>query len=349
VVLPRHDVIVRPLALPGVTDKDIDSAVGFQMDGLHPYNEDDVYSSWARLPGTSTVLVAVARRESVDRYAALFAEAGVKTGAFTCSASVIYSALRVLGAGPAAPVLACDDSAGPLEFYGESPSRPVFSASFDVPARRAAALAASELRIDPAAEAQPLSALLGAEPALAYAAALTSAARGLSLKLNLLPPEKRQYSSRLRWVPVGVAGALVLATAGALAGYPKLENRRYQRTLNQQISTIAPVAARAAQADTEIAQDRARIALLDSLRRRPKQDMDALAELTRVLAPPAWVNFLDIGGRQIIVGGEAAQAEPLLKLLDASPLFEASEFQGAPSPSRNGQAFRIRTNREGLP
>ena len=51
VVLPRQDVIVRPLVLPGVSDKDLDSAVRFQMDGLHPYNDDDVYSSWVRLPG----------------------------------------------------------------------------------------------------------------------------------------------------------------------------------------------------------------------------------------------------------------------------------------------------------
>ena len=110
VVLPRQDVIVRQLVLPGVSDKDLDGAVQFQMDGLHPYNEDDVFSSWARLPGTSTVLVAMARKEVVERYAALFAEAGIKIGAFTCSAAAVYSALRLFGAPASREILAWDDS-----------------------------------------------------------------------------------------------------------------------------------------------------------------------------------------------------------------------------------------------
>src|SRR6185369_12501102 len=37
VLLPRHEVILRHLALPGVADKDLDAAVTFQLDGLHPY------------------------------------------------------------------------------------------------------------------------------------------------------------------------------------------------------------------------------------------------------------------------------------------------------------------------
>src|SRR5271169_353668 len=72
VVLPRQDVIVRQLSLPGVSDRDLTSAIQFQMDGLHPYAEDDVVSSWARLSGTPNVLVAIARRAAIDRYATLF-------------------------------------------------------------------------------------------------------------------------------------------------------------------------------------------------------------------------------------------------------------------------------------
>jgi hypothetical protein len=62
VLLPRQDVIIRTLSLPGVSDKDMSAAVGFQLDGLHPYAEEDVISSWSRLPDSSTVLVAIARR-----------------------------------------------------------------------------------------------------------------------------------------------------------------------------------------------------------------------------------------------------------------------------------------------
>ena len=43
---------------------------------------------------------------------------------------------------------------------------------------------------------------------------------------------------------------------------------------------------------------------------------------------------------------EGISAAPLLKTIDSSPLFEASEFSVAPIHSPNGEIFRIRTNRE---
>ena len=76
--------------------------------------------------------------------------------------------------------------------------------------------------------------------------------------------------------------------------------------------------------------------LLDDLRRRPKADMDVLAELTRILPPPTWLNLLEISPAQVIVDGETDQAAPLLKVVDASPLFEASEFQMGPVPMPGG-------------
>src|SRR5579885_1205611 len=77
-ILPRHEVVVRALSLPGVSNKDLDAAVGFQLEGLHPYGENDVVAAWSRIGGSSTVLVAIARRAAIDRYASLFAEAGIR-------------------------------------------------------------------------------------------------------------------------------------------------------------------------------------------------------------------------------------------------------------------------------
>jgi hypothetical protein len=77
--------------------------------------------------------------------------------------------------------------------------------------------------------------------------------------------------------------------------------------------------------------------------------MDVLSELTKILpGPPTWLNLTEISPRQVVLGGETDQAEPLLKILDASPLFEASEFQAPPVRLPNGWLFRIRTNREGV-
>jgi len=86
--------------------------------------------------------------------------------------------------------------------------------------------------------------------------------------------------------------------------------------------------------------------LLDSFRARGKADMDVLAEMTRLLAPPAWLTSLELNGQQVAVTGETDQAAVLLKAIDASPQFEASEFVSPPVRSPAGETFRIRSNRE---
>src|ERR1039458_3869213 len=47
VLLPRREVIVRQLALPGVAAKDIEGAIRFQLDTLHPYGDDEIGWGWA--------------------------------------------------------------------------------------------------------------------------------------------------------------------------------------------------------------------------------------------------------------------------------------------------------------
>ncbi len=351
VLLPRADVILRPIALPGVSNKDLDNAVRFQLDDLNPYKDDkdgDIYASWTRLPESSTVLVAIVRRGAVERYAAQFEEAGVRVGAFTCSAAAIYSALRIFGAAPAPELLAIDASGGTLEFYGESPTRPLFSAGFDASNHRAPALAASELRIAPGTEPVPLSALLKAQSPLPFAAALSSALPQSCLSLNLLPAERRHAGSRLRWVPTGILAAAVLALAGWLVLFPAYESRKYLRSLEQQIAAATPAANRSAAIDKQVDDTRRRIQLLDKLRAQPKADMDVVAELTRILAPPTWVNSMQLSAKQVVVAGETPEAAPLIPLLDSSKFFEASEFQGSPQRVAGGEGFRIKTNREGV-
>jgi hypothetical protein len=350
VILPRQDVIVRTLALPGVADSDLTAAVQFQLEGLHPYSEDDVVTSWAKLEGSAGVLVAIVRREAVDRYALAFAEAGVKVASFTCSAAAIHSALRLFGAAAASNVLAWEHSGeqagGQTEIYGESAARPVFSATFDTDPERAAAMAVSELRVT-APTVVRFEDLLGAAPALPYAASLVSACPRSVLPLNLLPEEQRYTSSRALWIPSAALGAMVLLLVGAMAAFPRFEDRRYLRSLEEEIAKVQPGAKRAAALDREIEITRQRTLLLDEIRKRPKTDMDVLGELTRILPPPTWFNILEIGRTQVSFAGETDQAAPLLKTIDTSPMFKGSEFVGAPQRGAAGEVFRIKTNRTG--
>src|SRR5215472_14326702 len=148
VLLPRRDVIVRHVALPGVASKDIEGAIRFQIDTLHPYGEADVVWGWSPL-AYGAVLVGIARRETVERYNTLFVEAAV--AAFTFSAAAVHAAIRLNGMPAGEGFVALSRAAsGAVEVYGESPARPVYSAEFDLAPQRAAGIALSELRLPPA-------------------------------------------------------------------------------------------------------------------------------------------------------------------------------------------------------
>lgn len=346
VLLPRRDVIVRPILLPGVSNQDLAAAIEFQLEGLHPYSEADAVASWARLPGTSSILVAITRRSLMERFVTLFSEAGVKVSSFSCSAAAIYSARRLFGAPSPekTSVLACEETAGGVEVYGESAARPVFSAAFDAPVERAAALAAAEMRLESAA-AQPLAELVHSAPALSVAAALSSACPHLALSLNLFPEEHRERSSRVVWIASGVSATAVVVLAAVLGAYPGYEDRQYLKALSAEIARVEPLANRSATLDRQIDSARRRIALLDEVHGRSKADMDALAELTRILPPPTWVNSLELNRSQVSIAGETAQTAPLLQLIDGSPLFDGSEFAQPPMRAGAGEAFRIRAKR----
>jgi hypothetical protein len=96
VLLPRREVIVRQLGLPGVASKDVESAIRFQLDSLHPYGEDEVVWGWSPL-GYGAVLVGIVRRAVIDRYLELFTAAGIAASSFTFSAAAVHAAIRVHG------------------------------------------------------------------------------------------------------------------------------------------------------------------------------------------------------------------------------------------------------------
>ena len=61
-LLPRDEVLLRVIALPGLSDEDTASAVRLQVDSLHPWGEEEeaVYD-WQRLGGAQCA-IALARR-----------------------------------------------------------------------------------------------------------------------------------------------------------------------------------------------------------------------------------------------------------------------------------------------
>jgi len=366
VLLPRREIIVRQIALPGVDARDLASAIALQIDTLHPYGDEPVVYGWSRA-GAGGALIGILRQTALDRYCSLFAEAGIAAASFTFSASAIYAAHRVPAdsapATDAAFVALNASDGGVLEVYGESPARPVFSAEFDPPADRAVALAISELRLDPGQQAVPLDRALPAprenpvsnnleQRALPYAAALASACPWLVTSANLLPVAQRRSNSRVMYIPTIVLATLLLLVLGALAVHSSWEDRRYLADLDTQIKNIEPRAKRAVALDRELIRAQNRTRLLDEFRSRTKQDLETLNGLTTLLPPPVWTSMIDLASDAVSITGEADQAAPLLKVLDASSYFQGSAFQGPIAKSASGtgtEQFQIRSARRPRP
>ncbi|MBM3725805.1 MAG: hypothetical protein FJW40_10330 [Acidobacteria bacterium] len=348
VLLPRADVIMRTVALPGVSSKDLAAAVLFQAEALHPYAEDDVVTGFARLGDTSHVLIGIARRTVVDELADLFGEAGVAVRGFSFSASAIHSAIRLWGA-PAEGVATHEAGEG-VEVYAESAARPVFSVNLAGSADAVLPRVLAEMRLPAETAARALNDAIpgGGEHPLARAAALASACPRLALPLNLLPAARRVESSRAMFIPAAVLASVLALLAVALSAESALQERRLRETIAAEIQKLEPQAKRAAELERVAASTEGRLQQIAEFRGRAKADLDAIREVTRLLPPPAYLGALELYRESIVVAGETESAAELLKIIDASPLFRNAEFTVPITRVEKGETFRIRAQREGV-
>ena len=96
VLLPRREIIARHVALPGVAPGDMENAIRFDLDSLHPYGDEEICWGWSPL-GKGAALVGIARKSAIDRYVEIFAEAGIAVASFTFPAAAIHAAIRLNG------------------------------------------------------------------------------------------------------------------------------------------------------------------------------------------------------------------------------------------------------------
>jgi Tfp pilus assembly protein PilN len=181
-----------------------------------------------------------------------------------------------------------------------------------------------------------------------YATAVAGACPWLSISTNLLPPELRRNSSRLIYVPTIVLATLVIVMTVILSAYTSFEDKRYLSRLQVEIQRIQPKAQMAAILDQKIAVARNRTQALDNFRRHLKDDMNAVNDLSDILAPPAWLTSLQLTRDSVSISGEAERAEALLRLLDSSKQFRKSEFTLPISHGAGGETFSLHSIREGV-
>jgi general secretion pathway protein L len=178
-----------------------------------------------------------------------------------------------------------------------------------------------------------------------YAASLAGACPRLAPAANLLPEDKRRSNSRLLFVPSAILATLLLLAAGAVFGYSKIEEKHYLATLEAESASLQPKVMKIAMLDKSLEHARARVRLLDEFRGRSKYDLDTLNELTKILSPPIWTNYVEMTRDSVSLAGEAEQAAPLLRLIDSSPYFRDSSFVVPIVRAATTEGFRIRAAR----
>lgn len=352
-VLPRSAVIVRSILVPGVADKDLRAAIELQIDTLHPHGNEEIFWDFART-ASGHATIAIVRSATLEEYETLFGEAGIRLAGVSCAATVIHPAIRVWTVGHMPVVTTVGHAAGSTEVYGESTTRPLYSAEMNTSPDRALAVARSELRLAPDTAETPLSHLLplhnvrNPQSAVACTAAIAGAAAKISDFVNLLPAARRVASSRMEYL---IPGALVVIAVVVLLGsfviLPEFGEQRYRAGLDGAAKALEPTANRARELERQATAARARIAALDEFRARPQMDLDALADLTRLIEPPGWTNSIELYPDSIVINGETNNAAPIVKQLDSSTLFQNSEFVSSVVKSQGGEQFHIRTMRRG--
>lgn len=385
VSLPREDVIVRQIQLPPMGERERASAVRYQLDGLHPFAEDEVFHAYAVLggdaKGPTPVVVVIAEQKTVTHYADLFEEAGIAVAAFTVSASSLRALLKLRTDRLAAPLLVVNRDGQDLEVYGESAGRAALSVEFDlaaVPAGRALQLAEADLRLDRgetpvlvlAGEpldvdaAHPLTQVSAAEvfpvpvsaPAdfdlsrdlQSLATAVESACPRLGWGANLLPADRRRTDSRLVWIPTAVlAGLLVLLGIGFLLR-PTIQNRAYAAVIEQRLAALQEVVDSAESNRERTAEVRERIAVLEGQATRTLEDLRIVSEISTLLPGSAWLQSLTINDEGVRLNGETANAAPLLGVLNEARTVQGVAFASSLVRRDDKERFEI-TAQRGVP
>lgn len=379
VALPRSAVLLRSLSLPSAAEKELRSAVEFQIDSLHPFEEGDVYWDVSAVKSSSARIeapVVIAQKQYVDSAADWFRDAGIAVSQFTATATALAGALTPRISFTLLCVNLLADSA---EVIGHANGAAVLSR--DVGTRDPVAVARelermrSELRLPP--ESRPTVVVCGhdaraflqsipadapfgaatarevfaaidgaeseiAEGAVALAAALMAVDHTGPFAINLLPVARRSYRSPWMYLPAYALSSLVVVLAVALALRGTIQDWQYLRYLDGQLATLQPQirAAEAAQDQSRGSYDR--LALLTGFRSSATVPLEILNELTAALPRDVWVEQMLFDGTTLTLAGYADSASHLLQVLAANSYFDSPQFLSPVRRMQEGkEAFRI--------
>ncbi len=379
--LPREAFLIRFLDLPGEASSQLSKVIGYQIDTLHPYQNNPI--CWdsavvARDPKTKQirVMIAIAEQAVLDRHSQALKELGLRVDALTlaaaplaglCAALLPQMALVVLGRGSRSELLGFRQhalvDARDLASDGDN-SAPRFERELHalgsvLPPEGSAAI--PTFTCGPIPEA--LSRVLGETKRLplfklslsaprkfdveSMLPALAAASAGLRRKpfpsLNLLPLGARRRSSQWARAPIYAFGASATLMGLMLLAHGTIESALYGRAMDRQIQHLARQADAVQRQDEQLALLSERATLLENLRAMTWEQLQITRELTNLLPDGTWVQSLQIDHGTVEFSGLSNRAAELIQPLENSPYFSQVEFASPITRSAdNKDVFRIR-------
>jgi general secretion pathway protein L len=128
--------------------------------------------------------------------------------------------------------------------------------------------------------------------------------------------------------------------------YKAWEERQYASRLMAEVQLLERQVALGQRLDSEGERFLTRLDQLKEYRLRTTADLEVLLALTRLLPEDAWITQFELNRNEISLAGEAARAGDLIGIIDASPLFENTEFAMPLQRVENREIFRLRVKRE---
>jgi len=165
---------------------------------------------------------------------------------------------------------------------------------------------------------------------------------------NMLPLEQRPRHvyrrARINWL---MAAGLVLVLAVVMAESLYLHGRTVER-LSSEVNELRSEADDVMALQRELEDALAAANFLAERRRRQPVAIRVIDEVTRILPTDMWISQFRMQGNELMLQGQADQAQRLIEIINDSGLLGDAEFQGPVSidPSSGRERFRARANIE---
>ena len=160
------------------------------------------------------------------------------------------------------------------------------------------------------------------EAASALGLAYTGMVRNPSIKLNLLPPERRLHQSRWAYVPTAILGLSIVALLCSLGLHRMAQDRILIRKLDQEIQALeGPVATvQSYRSQSEALEKKAKS--VEELLNNRDMNLEVLRELTTILPPDTFLNSYTYQEGTIQLSGMSGSASDLIPQLERSPFLK---------------------------